>query len=200
MKTIFYSLALFLSVGCTHLTEPVPKVELEPLSTWHDWRFRNMIPQELDMSCGAATMASMVSFYGETPLSEAELLDMLTQTVPAEQQDRVLSEGFSLLHMKRALHFIDLDLKAARITHEQLEAFASPAMLQLKTEQGYHFVLWHGKVAGLHWIGDPSVGDVWWSDKALSVHWTGIAAWVFKQDKPLKQARIEQLNQALRLR
>jgi len=164
--------------------------------TWDDRRFRNMLRQELDMSCGAASIASLVRFYGGTPLTEADMLLLLAANVPQQDQAAVLVDGFSLLHIKHALQTMGLDLKAATTFNNQLVRFGSPALLQLKTQQGFHFVIWHGKHRGLHWLGDPSRGDMWLTDEELELEWTGIAAWVFKGGQKLPQANARLLAQA----
>lgn len=164
--------------------------------TWDDRRFRNMLRQELDMSCGAASIASLVRFYGGAALTEADMLLLLAEIVPEQDQAAVLVDGFSLLHIKHALQTLGLDLKAATTFNNQLVRFGSPALLQLKTQQGFHFVIWHGKYRGLHWLGDPSRGDMWLTDEELELEWTGIAAWVFKGGKKLPQANARLLAQA----
>lgn len=190
MKSI--RLALLLVLG--FLVQPL-QASPEP-TTWHEYRFRNMVEQKLDMSCGAASMSALMTYYGDAPTGEAELLELLAQVVGATEQDAVLSDGFSLLHLKKAVATKGLVLKAANIDTAQLVGFGSPALLQLKTRQGNHFVLWHGQLKGRHWLGDPSRGDLWLSDNELKQEWTGIAAWLFQGGEPLPQGTKEQLDAA----
>lgn len=166
----------------------------QELSTWHEYRFRNMVEQKLDMSCGAASMSALLTYYGKAPVDEAHLLLLLADVVDKNEQNAVLENGFSLLHIKQAVGRMDFEMKAATIYNAQLVRFASPALLQLKTRQGYHFVLWHGKVKGRHWLGDPSRGDMWLTDLELEQEWTGVAAWLFQSGKPLPQASKQQLE------
>lgn len=165
-------------------------------TTWHQHRFRNMVEQKLDMSCGAASLSALMMFYARVPISEAGLLALLEKTVNKTEEDSVIKDGFSLLHLKKAVATEGLELKAANIYNAQLVRFGSPALLQLKTRQGYHFVLWHGKVRGRHWLGDPSRGDLWLSDHELEQEWTGIAAWLFENGKRVPQASKQQLQAA----
>lgn len=165
-------------------------------ASWHQHRFRNMVEQKLDMSCGAASLSALMMFYARVPMTEANLLALLEKVIDKKEQDSVLQNGFSLLHLKKAVATKGLELKAANIYNAQLVRFGSPALLQLKTRQGYHFVLWHGKVNGRHWLGDPSRGDLWLSDHELEQEWTGIAAWLFENGTRVPQATKQQLQAA----
>ncbi|MCE2746883.1 MAG: cysteine peptidase family C39 domain-containing protein [Burkholderiales bacterium] len=166
----------------------------EQSSTWHEYRFRNMMEQRLDISCGAASMSALLTYYTDSPADEEDLLAALALVVDASEQDSVLEDGFTLLHLKQVVGQMGLELKAATIYNAQLVRFGSPALLQLKTTQGHHFVLWHGKVKGRHWIGDPSRGDMWLTDYELEKEWTGVASWLFKGGKPLPQASKQKLE------
>jgi uncharacterized protein len=174
------------------LAQPLHATEAS--ATWHEYRFRNMIEQRLDISCGAASMAALLTYYTDYPTEEEDLLAALALIVDESEQDSVLEDGFTLLHLKQVVGKMGLELKAATIYNAQLVRFASPALLQLKTTQGHHFVLWHGKVKGRHWIGDPSRGDMWLTDRELEQEWTGVASWLFKSGKPLPQASKQKLE------
>lgn len=169
-------------------------------NTWHDYRFRNMVEQGLDMSCGAASLAALLTYYGKQTINEAQLLSVLASLVEKQEEENVIRDGFSLLHLKRAAGKLGFELKAAHTQIEQMVRFESPAMLQLKTRMGYHFVLWHGRVDGLNWLGDPTRGDLWLDDAELQEQWTGIAAWLFKGGEKLSPATERMLSLAREMR
>ena len=185
MKPVFLLLASGVFLGALNTSAGA-------YGTWHESRFRNMIPQQYEMSCGAASLASLLNLYGAKPIGEEEVMQHLTILVSAADRDKTLENGFSLLDLKRVTQKYGLDLKAARINRDQLTRFNSPAILQLKTRFGYHFVLWHGYLNGRHWVGDPSRGEMWLNDGELENEWTGIAAWGFKSEgQPLPPANAQ---------
>ncbi|NJM32432.1 MAG: hypothetical protein HC848_05625 [Limnobacter sp.] len=59
-----------------------------------------------------------------------------------------------------------------------------------------HFVLWHGRYQGYHWVSDPSRGEMWLSAPELFTDWTMVAAWVFQDGKPIAQLPQERIAQA----
>lgn len=166
-------------------------------STWHQRRFKNIEEQAYDMSCGAATLAALLNRYTALKWTEADVIKGLVDIVPKERQELALKDGFSLLDMKLLMKAQGYDLKAIRRSHEQLLIdFASPAVLQMQYTGGKHFVLWHGRHRDYHWVSDPSRGDMWLSSDELFSHWTLLAAWAFKDDKPIPGPLAHELSRA----
>lgn len=169
-------------------------------STWHQHRFRYIDPQELDISCGAASIAGLMNRYSGMQINEPQILLLLASVVDEADQQRVLTQGFSLLNVKQAVAQLGFELKAATVSRDQLVKFGSPAMLQMKTISGLHFVLWHGHINGYHWLSDPSRGEMWLSDKELAEEHSGIVAWLFNNNAPLAQSSSLALQEAWRTR
>jgi predicted double-glycine peptidase len=61
-------------------------------------RFRNVVPQQLDYSCGAASLATLLQFHYGDPVPEMEIV---TDMLRIGDTDRIRHEGFSLLDLKR---------------------------------------------------------------------------------------------------
>lgn len=177
-----------------------PLVAAEQQSTWHEHRFRYITQQELDISCGAAAIAGLMNRYSGMQIGELQILGLLANVVDKADQEKVLTQGFSLLNVKQAVGQLGFELKAAKVSQSQLIKFGSPAMLQMKTISGLHFVVWHGYVNGYHWLSDPSRGEMWLSDKELTEEHSGITAWLFKNNVPLDQSSSLALQEAWRMR
>lgn len=182
------------------LTVAGPLVAAEQQSTWHEHRFRYITQQELDISCGAAAIASLMNRYSGMQIGELQILGLLAKVVDKADQEKVLTQGFSLLNVKQAVGQLGFELKAATVSRDQLVKFGSPAMLQMKTISGLHFVVWHGYLNGYHWLSDPSRGEMWLSDKELAQEHSGITAWLFKKNVPLAPSSALALQEAWRMR
>ena len=150
--------------------------------SWHEQRFGNLPAQVLDMSCGPAALAGLISNYSGIAITEAEILLMLSGAVDKNKHKQTLENGFSLLDLKKVMFPLGLTLNASRISEEQLIKFDRPAILQFKTNFGHHFVLWNGYYKGWHWLSDPARGQMWLSSDAFSEEWSGVAGWVFHSD------------------
>ncbi len=191
-------------LACLGLLAILPAQALEKGiqgTSWHQRRFRNIDPQAYDQSCGASTLAALVTRYTDLRWNESDVIKGLVDIVPAERQEVALKEGFSLLDIKLLLKKFNYDLKAVRYSHEQqLIEFASPAILQLQFDEGKHFVLWHGKYRGYHWISDPSRGEMWMSDQELFSNWTMLAAWIYKDEKRVSGSSQAEFQKAFSLR
>ncbi|MEM8786388.1 MAG: peptidase C39, partial [Pseudomonadota bacterium] len=85
-----------------------------PIKTWKDLRDQNVVRQQLDYSCGAAAMATLMTYGIGRPTSEAEVIAaMITDLVENERETRE-KEGFSLLDMKRYAESIGLQAQGFR--------------------------------------------------------------------------------------
>jgi predicted double-glycine peptidase len=89
--------------GCSIETpSSVPSIETPssvPVQSLQEIRRENVVTQQWDLSCGAAALATVLTYQHGDPTPEATIISaMLEQTDPARVNER---GGFSLLDLKR---------------------------------------------------------------------------------------------------
>ena len=118
-------------------------------------KYRTVVKQQQDFSCGSAAIATLLSYHYETPVPEREVLLAMY-----EKGNRAVihREGFSLLDMKQYLDGRGLQADGIYAGLDDLERVGVPAIVLIE-DQGYrHFVVVKGVKNGEVLVGDPAVG------------------------------------------
>ncbi len=120
-------------------------------------RYKNMIPQRYDLSCGAAALATILTYYYEDPVEEAEVI---TYMLKHGDQAEIAKKGFSLLDLKRyaeARNYMAAGYKNVKL--ENLKQLKIPAIILFKVGRYDHFVVLRGIQEERVYIADPAFGN-----------------------------------------
>lgn len=148
------------------------------LESFRDQRFRYVVPQQLDFSCGAAALATLFQYYYDDPVGEGEIIaEMLSRG----DADRIRSEGFSLLDMKRFAQSRGYETKGFRLEAGVLERLAIPTVALVETRGYAHFVVLKGARAGDVYLADPAFGQRRVPVEEFEQEWTGVVLFVAKK-------------------
>jgi len=141
-------------------------------------RFRYVVPQQLDFSCGAAALATLFQYYYEEPVGEAEIIgEMLSRG----DTDRIRREGFSLLDMKHYAEHRGYEAKGFRLETSVLERLAIPTVALVNTRGYAHFVVLKGARDGEVYLADPALGQRRVAVEEFEQEWTGVVLFVAKK-------------------
>jgi uncharacterized protein len=140
-----------------------------PVRSLQEIRQEGMIIQKWDTSCGAAALATVLTYSLHDPVSEREVASgMLRMTEPLKVKHR---GGFSLLDMK---HFVELrGFKGTGyrgMTLDQLLVLQSP-IVPIVQYGNPHFVVVRGMENGRVSIADPGFGNRTMSVSDFSAAW-----------------------------
>jgi predicted double-glycine peptidase len=127
----------------------------KPIRSMHDLRYRDMVRQESDFTCGAAALATILQHVFGRNISESDIVeDMLKNT----DANAARQHGFSLLDMKRYVERIGLRAHGYRVDRNSLLALKIP-VIALQITRGYaHFVVVKRVYEGIAYIADPALG------------------------------------------
>jgi predicted double-glycine peptidase len=120
-------------------------------------RYKNMIPQKYDLSCGAAALATILTYYYDDPVEEAEII---TYMLKHGDQAEIAKKGFSLLDLKRfaeARNYMAAGYKGVKL--ENLRELKIPAIILFKVGRYDHFVVLRGIQGDKAFIADPAFGN-----------------------------------------
>jgi predicted double-glycine peptidase len=129
----------------------------KPVRSLLEIRRKNVVVQQWDISCGAAALATILTYQHNDPVPEKNIAEaMLRRTDPLRVKYR---GGFSLLDLKRfaesrgytADGYLQVDL-------ENLVEFG-PSIVPVSTSGYNHFVVFRGIVADQVLLADPAFGN-----------------------------------------
>src|SRR5688572_12673062 len=128
-----------------------------PVRSLLEGRQQNVIVQKWETSCGAAALATVMTYQLGYPVTEKQVATaMLRAGSPERVRDR---GGFSLLDMKRYAESRGFAANGyAELTLEKL-ARAAPMIVPVNLDGYDHFVVFRGVHAGRAILADPAYGN-----------------------------------------
>lgn len=174
-----------------------------PVVSRAEMPFQTVVRQEFDYSCGAAAIATLLTYHYGRPTTEMEALNAM---LSHGDQEKIRLEGFSMLDMKDYLDGLGMVSDGFRI---RLETFASEQIpgITLINLRGYnHFVVLKGIVGDQVLVGDPAIGvksypreefEAMWNEILLVItadmdtgqqHFNQVADWRVRPNAPMGEA------------
>ena len=120
-----------------------------PVSSWKTLRDSGIVKQDLDYSCGAASIATILNeYYGQSVTEEALLRLMAKEDMRASFDDMALA--------LRHLGFRGVGYAAS---FEQLTKLKIPVIVYTRHRKDDHFSVLRGISKDTVWLADPSLGN-----------------------------------------
>lgn len=120
------------------------------VQSWKARRDFNIVKQDLDYSCGAASVATLLNnFYGQA-FTEEEILNK-----PDKAQMRASFED-----MRRIMPGLGFEAKGYALSLEQLSRLKIPVIVYLKYRKDGHFSVLRGISGNTVLPADPSLGHI----------------------------------------
>ncbi len=128
----------------------------KPIVSMRERKFLNLIPQETDFSCGAASIATILTFaYGQPTTEEKTLVEMLK----ISDREKVLTLGFSLLDMKSYVETIGFTGEGFKIKPDNLFDIQVPVIALIDLDGYKHFVIIKNVTGEKVYVGDTALGN-----------------------------------------
>jgi len=130
-------------------------VAIQPLS---EFKYRNIVRQAYDYSCGSAALVTVMNNYLGLPVSEQQAMEGM---LAHGERDKIIARrGFSLLDMKRYLLTLGADAAGFRAEMSDLASLKQPGIVPIEYAGFKHFVVVRGIRDGRVFVADPSAGHV----------------------------------------
>ncbi len=142
-----------------------------PVISVREAKFKSVIQQQFDYSCGSAALATLLSFHYGRPTTEAQTFEKMFEV---GDQDAIREFGFSLLDMKNYLETIGMRADGFRISLDELNDAGIPAIALIDTGGYKHFVVIKGLDGGDVLVGDPAFGSKVYTRADFEALWEGI--------------------------
>lgn len=129
----------------------------KPVRSLLEMRRENVVIQKWDLSCGAATLATLLAYQHNDPVPEKQIALAMMRNTSAERVKSRL--GFSLLDLKRYAEARGYEATGyAKLTIEDVVGFA-PAIVPVDFNGYSHFVVFRGKRGDRVLLADPAYGN-----------------------------------------
>lgn len=132
-----------------------------PIQSWKTLRDARIVKQDLDYSCSAASLATLLNeFYGQSVTEEALLKAMDKGDLRASFED-----------MQKALPQFGFKAQGFAASYEQLMQLKAPVVVYLKHRKDDHFSVLRGIDENTVWLADPSLGNRTYSKAQFLEMW-----------------------------
>ncbi len=143
-------------------------------------RFKNLIKQKYDLSCGSAALASLLKYYYNLNISEEDIIkDILTHG----EIEKIKARGFSMLDLKQSAERFGFKAGGYKVPLEKLHLIKIPTIILLDINGYKHFVILKGVKNNKVFIADPAYGHKIMDLNEFKKSWNGILLAVFGKKK-----------------
>ena len=143
-------------------------------------RYQNIVPQKLDLSCGAASLATILNYYYNDTVDETEIIEVMLES---GDRAKIAEKGFSLLDLKRYAERNDYMANGYRAEVENLRDLNIPGIILLNSRKYNHFVVLKGIKGRKVYVADPASGNRSMSVKDFEKEWNGVIFLVVNKKK-----------------
>lgn len=149
--------------------------------TFVDLRFKNIVRQRFDLSCGAAAVATLMRYYyGDRITEKAIIKDIATYG----DIEKIKKFGFSMLELKRYGDRRGYVVRGFKVKSAKDLLNLKIPVLTLINVRGYsHFVVLKGIRKGQVYVADPAYGNRNYSLSTFEAGWSKIILAYLSKDK-----------------
>jgi len=170
---------------------PTGEVYHANIISMREARYRNVVQQQTDFSCGAAALATLLRYaYGMQVDEQTVLAGMLVKSNPLVVQ----KQGFSLLDLKNYVQQLGMRARGYRVSEQRLRSLRVPAIVLVDIKGYKHFVVLKRVLGDRVYLADPALGNKIMSLEKFKEAWPSRALFIvigsgFRRNTVLLQAR-----------
>lgn len=182
----YFSTVIFIAVigtfsGCTTTTgkllvsnvgHPIDGTN-KKVASWKTLNEQNVIMQQYDYSCGAASLATLMKYYFNDDISEKKLLEYIKTVFTKEEYARIEKDGLSFLELEKISRSRGYQSASVRLKLAALKQLSGPVIVFLKTKDYRHFVVLRGIREDRVFLADPSRGNLRIPIETFKKEWKG---------------------------
>ena len=150
------ALALLLLPAQAALAEAIVMTETlhgrVPVQTWKALRDEGVVKQDKDYSCGAASIATLLTHFYRQPTTELEILELLSEL--GKDKAATSFEDLSIILPDLGFRAVGLAL-----SEEQLAKLKVPVIVFVRSRETDHFAVLSGVSPDRVGLADPALGN-----------------------------------------
>lgn len=131
-----------------------------PVASVQARRDAGVVKQRYDYSCGAAALATLLTYGLNDPADERSLLRTLLEPLSADEYAALQKKGLSLFHLQQLAQQRGHRAQGFRIHRSQLARLSRPVIVFIRPRGYEHFAVLKGLQGDRAHLADPSLGNV----------------------------------------
>ncbi|MDQ2805226.1 MAG: cysteine peptidase family C39 domain-containing protein [Pseudomonadota bacterium] len=167
---------LLVLVACA---QPATPALLRPLSLLA-LRYEATVPQRFDYTCGAASVATVLTYYWDRPTTEADVIRVLRQRYSLDEIARRRETGLSFDDLIFVAGGLGFQAQGAKISPDQLPDLQGPVIVQLTSPKFQHFAVLRQVGQQVYYVSDPIVGQLSMGAAEFRAEFTGYALAIWR--------------------
>jgi len=128
----------------------------QKVESMQERRYRNVVRQHTDYSCGAAALATILRHAYHLDTDEATVIEGM---MGVSDSALVAERGFSLLDIKRYVESLGMRGRGYRIDEARLRTLRVPGLVLMDVRGFRHFVVLKQVRGGVVEVADPILGN-----------------------------------------
>lgn len=148
-------------------------------------RYEATVPQQFDYTCGAASIATVLTYYWGRPTTEPEVVNALRQRYSLEEIARRRETGLSFDDLIFAASRLGFSAQGAQLAVDQLSKLQGPAVIQLTSGKFQHFVVLRQVGQDVYYVSDPIAGQRAMGASEFRAEFSGYALAIWRPGGPL---------------
>jgi len=152
-------LAVLICIGC--VLQHQHALGANDTGSFRDLKYRGVVPQTTDFSCGAAAVACLLQMFYGIPATESDILQWAETQMFNRGQEPGLMHGLTAYDLKTASEAYGLPMAGYELTHTQLEDYFQRGGLPLiahVTQPQLHYLVVIGMTTDHVLLSDPAWG------------------------------------------
>jgi len=135
---------------------PNGAVYSQRVESMQERRFRNVVRQHTDYSCGAAALATILRYAYHLDADEGTVIEGM---MGVSDPELVHQRGFSLLDIKRYVESMGMRGRGYRVNEERLRSLRVPGLVLMDVRGFRHFVVLKQVRGDVVDVADPILGN-----------------------------------------
>ena len=145
------------------------------VKSFKDMKFTHLVRQTRDYSCGAASIATILTYYIGRETSEEEVLSAILSNSDDLKAERIREKGLSLLDLKTYGESVGYNVKGYKLPdYHNITKLKIPVIVLIDHRGLSHFVVVKGTIGQDVFIADPARGNIKISLKEFGKIWGNI--------------------------
>ncbi|HEV2540078.1 MAG TPA: C39 family peptidase [Frateuria sp.] len=129
---------------------------VHPVESMQEGRFRNLVRQHTDYSCGAAALATILRYAYHLDVNETMVIQGM---LGVADENLVKQRGFSLLDIKHYVEALGMRGRGYRIDEARLRSLRVPGLVLMDVRGFRHFVVLKQVHEDTVELADPMLGN-----------------------------------------
>lgn len=151
----------FAGIACVVALSCFSAQSSEPLSSFHKLRYEGVVGQTNEYTCGAATVATILTYFYGISTSESEIMNLAEEAMQMRGEEPSQGHSLTAYDLKKGLEAEGIEAKGFQVTPQALRDYfvrgGLPVIIHL-TKPEKHFVVAVGMLGNQIVIADPSWG------------------------------------------